>query len=384
MTQTCLPVPVDRYLPPEAVADMVRVIEGSGVVDDMLLWDQLTHWWPQALWTEENTHLASWMKDSDSFADVFVMAGYLHAAAPRLGTVISTDALRRGPAELTQTMLTVANLTGGRSVFQIGAGEFKQAQPFGHRRSEGLARWEDLFRTFHKFWDTDGPISHEGNKWTLDEAWIGLAKPHRPKLWALGGGPKLLDLTTSFADGFSSMSPYVWRNPEHAHEVISELKQGLEAKGRDVASFDFGLWPAVLIHDDEDVIKEAMRNPLLTWMTACFGRLPSGEWTKEGIEPIFPLNWHYAMKLLPVKWTKEECLDVCAKVSPEMARKSWIAGTPAQVAAELQRYVDAGVTWMAPCDILPVVTRDEDPQDAIARSIEVCRILKAPEQADTN
>lgn len=87
------------------------------------------------------------------------------------------------------------------------------------------------------------------------------------------------------------------------------------------------------------------------------------------------------MKLLPVKWTKEECLDVCSKVSPEMARKSWIAGTPAQVAAELQRYVDAGVTWLAPCDILPVVARDEDPHQPIRRSIEVCRILKAPSPA---
>jgi hypothetical protein len=38
---------------------------------------------------------------------------------------------------LTQTMMTLANLTGGRAKVMIGAGEAKQVTPHGWKRSEG-------------------------------------------------------------------------------------------------------------------------------------------------------------------------------------------------------------------------------------------------------
>ena len=40
------------------------------------------------------------------------LLGYLLANAPGLGMAIATDSVRRGPAELIQAMLTLADLTG--------------------------------------------------------------------------------------------------------------------------------------------------------------------------------------------------------------------------------------------------------------------------------
>src|SRR5262249_9753939 len=154
-------------------------------------------------------------------------------------------------AELMQTMLTISNLAGERPpILQIGAGELKQCKPFGWKRSQGLSSLEDHFRYIEQFWATDGPVELAGNRWSFDQAWIGGAKGRRPVVGGLGGGPKMLDLTTSYADGFATIAPSVWTSPDHAGEEIAKLKRVIDAKGRDPEGFDFGIWPLLILCDE--------------------------------------------------------------------------------------------------------------------------------------
>jgi phthiodiolone/phenolphthiodiolone dimycocerosates ketoreductase len=368
---------IDRNLPAAAVGEAAKMMQASGVVDFMMMWDQLTSWIPPCLWNPQNTPLTGVLGDIDSFSDWNVMGAYGVAQAPGLGVSISMDAIRRGPAELTQTMLTMANVTQGKSIYQLGSGEIKQCQPFGWKRSEGISRLEDFYRAFHAFWNSDKPIDFEGNHAKFDQAWLGVAKNYRPRIWGLGGGPRIIDLATSYADGFASSAPVVWSSPEHAAEQIKLMKQQLESKGRDPEKFDFGIWSAVLLHEDEDVIKRALTNPLIAWTTLVMGRIIQSEWLKEGIEPPMPADWHYALKMLPVKIGLDEAMTMLKRVTPQHSERSWFYGTPKQVAGKLQAYIDAGVTWVLPLDMLPMVLEPQDASTSITRSIEVCRILKA-------
>jgi len=376
IARTAVPVTVDRNFPAPMFGEAVKALKASGVVDDVQLWDQLTSWWPPLLWTPENSPMASVMPDVDSFPDVFAYAAYAAALAPGLGVAISTDGIRHGPAELMQTMLTLANITEGESIFMLGAGEVKQARPFGWNRKEGLARLEDQFKISDKFWNATGPISFEGNHWKLENAWLGNGKRHKPKIWALGGGPKLIDLATTYADGFGTMVPFVSSSVEQWAETVASMKQVLERKGRDPEAFDFGVYGAVLLHEDENVIDKALDNPLIRFVAAIFGRLNQRDWDKEGIEPAYPRDWHYALKLLPTFLTKAEIDDTLSRVTRPMSEKTWVYGNPKQVAGTLQEYVDAGATWMSVIDILPTVLEPADAQNALGRSIEVCSYLK--------
>ena len=117
--EIAIPLLYDRNFPPSAWVEAAKTLEASGVVDFLQTWDQLTSWFPKSMWTVENTPLAAMMPDCDSFSDAFTMGVYAHAAAPGLGTVISTDAIRTGPAELTQKMMTITDLTEGRSAIRI-------------------------------------------------------------------------------------------------------------------------------------------------------------------------------------------------------------------------------------------------------------------------
>ena len=281
--QTAVPLPMDRYTPPRHFGAMAVALAKSGVVDYQQPWDQLTSWWPTLLWNTRNTPVANVVKDCDSWADIYSLSAYAAALTDhKLGAAVSLDSVRHGPAELIQTMATLANLTDGRSIFMIGGGEQKQCKPFGWKRAEGLTRMEDLFKINEKMWTCDGPFDFEGNHWKLEKAWLGGARQHKPKLWALGGGPKLMEIATKYADGFATMAPFVFTSPEHCAERITEMKKEIAAHGRDPETYDFGIFAAVLLHEDANVIDRALDNPLFRFVTATMGRINQADWDRDG------------------------------------------------------------------------------------------------------
>ncbi|BDB44137.1 hypothetical protein Mkiyose1665_01710 [Mycobacterium kiyosense] len=380
--RTAVPIVADRHLPASAFGAAAAAIAASGVVDDIQVWDQLTSWFPQSLWTADRSPLAALMADCDSFPDAFVMAAYGAAAAPGTGLVLSSDSVRRGPGELMQSLLTLANVYEGNAIFQIGAGELKQTQPFGHKRSQGIKRLEDLYEVFHRLWQTDGPISYDGHYAKIDTAWLGKAKNHRPQIWGMGGGPRIIDLATTHADGFVTMAPMVWNSAEEVADNIASMKRTLAEKGRDPEAFGFGIWSPLLIHEDANVIDRALDNDLMRWVTAIIGRINQGDWAGIGLEPPMPPDWHYAMKLLPLKVGEAEAMEIVGRTTRKHSEQTWLYGTPDQVARQLQPYVEAGVNLVCLLDILPFVLEVEDAMGAIARPIEVSGLLKQKVSAD--
>jgi phthiodiolone/phenolphthiodiolone dimycocerosates ketoreductase len=367
---------MSRHQPLGRIGRWAKKLEDTGVVDDVLITDQLTSWWPLDMWDPKYTPNADRRPDVDSFADSFILGALSIQAAPDLGVHVSTDSVRRGPAELVQTMLTLGNLAGGRTpVVQMGAGERKQARPFGWNRSQGVKRYEDHLRFVDAFRRSEGPIDLEGNFWSFKQAWMGGAKEPGFQIWGLGGGPRLIDITTSYADGFATAIPSVWPNAEVAADSIKNMKQQLESKGRDPESFEFGVWANLILHDegDDDHVEAAFASHLLRWHVATQGRMNQNDWDAEGIEPVMPRDWHYAMKLEPVRWTAAEAVEVTSRVSDEMIRKGMIVGTPEEVAARLQGYVDAGVTWINVTDLSAALMTVKNP---LGRTIEVCQRLK--------
>jgi phthiodiolone/phenolphthiodiolone dimycocerosates ketoreductase len=370
------PIGLSRYIPAQAIADTARAYGASGVIDSVSVWDQLVFFHPRSLWTPENSPLAAVLPDLDSFPDPFMTLAYASCAAPGLGTSIATDAVRRSPAELLQSMLTLQNMTGDRAVLQLGGGEIKQCKPYGWKRREGLDRLEDLLRAMRALYDSEDPIDFEGHHWKFQQAWIGNAKPARPRVWGLGGGPRLLDVTARYADGYSTMAPTVAATPERWAETMASLRAMVAERDRDPDDFDFALFPAaVLIHEDENVIDRALENPVLKWMTACWGRINQDDWELEGLPSPRP-GWHYAINLLPTTISDAERDEVLARTTRAHCEKTWIYGTPEQVAAQLQPYVDLGTRWMHVADTLPFVLDPEDGANTVTRTIEVARIIK--------
>jgi phthiodiolone/phenolphthiodiolone dimycocerosates ketoreductase len=366
----------DRYAPASETVEAAMAAAASRGVDGFAMADQLVNVIPPSLWTMENTPLAAMVPDPDSIDDAFTLAAYVYGFTPGMNAALLTDAIRSGPAQLVHSMLTLAKITEGRARFLVGAGEVKHANPFGWRRSQGMSQLEDLYQVFDKFMAADGPICHDGNHWSLDKAFLGGAKRYRPQVWGQGCGPTIVDLSTSHSDGFAAAAPCVWATPEDAAEDIIDLRMDVAAKGRDPEQFRIGAICPVLVHEDEHVLDRALDNRLLRWIGAISGRTQPSEWRRHDVEPAVPEGWTYFMNMRPHQTPPEFVDEVVGKATRRMTELSYIWGNSRQVASQLQAYVDAGVDWICPVDHLPMISDPAETNASLARTIDICSILK--------
>lgn len=377
---TAVSLQVDRFTPVRHVAKLALAYADSGVVDYQTCTDQLVSWWPDVLWKQQmrNRPLGQVVRDADSFHDVYSLSAYMVAVTGgRLGAAPTLDCVRRGPAELIQTMATLSGMTNNRPIFMFGGGEQKQCKPFGYKRTEGFTRLEDLFRINKLMWECDKPFSFEGHHWKMQDAWLGTAsRENHPEVWAVGGGPKLMEIAANYADGFATMARFVFVSPEHAAERISAMKKELAAHGRDPSTFRFGIIAAVLLHEDAAVLDRAIDDPLFRFMTATMGRINQNDWDLDSIEPPMPRDWIYAIKMLPSAMRMPEIDEWLGRTTRRMAEQTWIYGAPRQVGETLCKYVAAGADWIGVYDMLQFTLPLEEQLAAAQRSIEVCRVLK--------
>lgn len=374
--RTAIPCIPDRSIPVRQFGAFAQALEANGI-DYFFLYDQLTSYLPRALWTTENTPWAATVPDCDSFHDWVTACAVAGAATAKLGVqVCGTDSVRNGPAELLQKMLSLADLTDGKAICCIAPGEVKQLSPFGYNRAEGLRRFEDIFRIIRLFLETDRPIDFDGHIWKLHNAYLGTTRRHRPEFYGLGGGPKLIELSARYADGFVSLAPFVFPTVERFRDHITAIENQMNAEGRDPADFTHGLAFAILCHEDPAVIDRALGNPLFKFYASFAGRSKQSDWIDEGIEPVWPKDWHYGVKLLPAEISAEACEAIVSKVTRPMAEKAFITGSPSEVAEQISSFVDAGATWIGPADLLPLILPPEDAAASLERMLEVVRLVK--------
>jgi phthiodiolone/phenolphthiodiolone dimycocerosates ketoreductase len=240
-----------------------------------------------------------------------------------------------------------------------------------------MSRMKDLFEIFHKVMDTDGPISHDGRRWKIDNLALGAAKQHRPKIWGLGAGPTLLDHTTTYADGLGVTCPPVWGRADAFGREVKRIRQMVADKGRDPEAFKIGVWFPVMIGRDWDQLDQYLDNPLVKWMSGMFGRIDGKWWGDIGMESPIPLDWRYYNDFRPYEVTDEFVDEVLSKTTRDHVLECWVSGTPAEVADQVQAYIDAGADWVCPMDYLPLMLPAEEAEEAFGRSIELCGVIKA-------
>lgn len=82
------------------------------------------------------------------------------------------------------------------------------------------------------------------------------------------------------------------------------------------------------------------------------------------------------MKLVPLTEDPAFVKDVLSKTTRKHTELASFQGTPKEVAAKIQPYVDAGMHWVQTVDYLALVLPPEDGAKSVDRSIELCAYLK--------
>jgi alkanesulfonate monooxygenase SsuD/methylene tetrahydromethanopterin reductase-like flavin-dependent oxidoreductase (luciferase family) len=156
-----------------------------------------------------------------------------------LGTLVSNTGFRN-PALLARMIDTVDDLSGGRVVAGLGAGDFPtEHQSFGYPFERRVSRFEEALAIIKPL--LRGASSSMDGEFYRTETATLLPKGPRPggppiMIGALRGGPRMLRLITEYADQWNCMLPFGDSHPPAYLAAWQAMLVACDKHGRDPAT----------------------------------------------------------------------------------------------------------------------------------------------------
>jgi phthiodiolone/phenolphthiodiolone dimycocerosates ketoreductase len=334
--------------PADKAADLAIRNEADGF--DAVWWpDHLMGWHPESMWTEDLTDLAKYQPNPHQYFDPLVMMGAIGARlqTAKVGVVV-TDLIRRHPAVLAQTMLTVDHLTQGRGILGLGSGERLNITPYGMDFEKPVGRLSEGIDVIRTLWKADGKVDFEGDFFQLKDAVCGLSpyNDREPEIWTAAHGPRMLGITGEKADGWLPTKS----KPDEYARMLETIRGAGSAAGRDMDAFTPGMLGYVMLGPDEETVERMRNHPLVRMLCIL---LPSQVFRNLGYTP--PLEGYGSgfHDFIPSTVDKADALRIADAIAPEVVDYYAFAGTVEQVAEEVTTFQKAGLRHLVMWNITP-------------------------------
>lgn len=156
-----------------------------------------------------------------------------------LGTLVSNTGFRN-PALLARMIDTVDDLSGGRVIAGLGAGDFAtEHRAFGYPFERRIGRFEEALAIIRPLLRGES-VSFDGEFYRTDEA---VLLPRGPRLQGppimigtLLGGPRMLRLVAQYADQWNCMLPFGDSHTPAFEAAWAGVIAACDKHGRDVAT----------------------------------------------------------------------------------------------------------------------------------------------------
>lgn len=312
----------------------------SGRYHSIWLPDHMVSFWPDSIWTPEFTDLATASPSPHRHLDGMAVAAAAAVLTERTPLVTSVvDTVRRHPASLAQSALTIDHLARGRFILGLGSGESENIVPYGFDFSRPVSRFEEALHVIRLLWRSEGPVDFRGRFHTLEGARLD-TEPYEgrpPQIWIGASGPRMLDIVGRHADGWWPAGAWT---PEHYADMLAAIHASAERAGRDPSAITPCFIQVCLIGADEAALAEILDAPLVK----AFLLQVSAE-TLRGLGFRHPMgeDWRGFQDIDPATLTRERILAFLDRVEPEAVLAVVPHGTPEQVARIVKTYVDAGL-----------------------------------------
>jgi phthiodiolone/phenolphthiodiolone dimycocerosates ketoreductase len=318
--------------------DQIGVLD-SGRYHSIWLPDHMVSFWPDSIWTPDFTDLATASPSPHRHLDALAVAGaaaVLTKNVPIITNVV--DTVRRHPAMLAQTALTLSHLSKGRFFLGLGSGETENTVPYGFDFAKPVGRFEESIRVIKLLWESEGPIDFEGKFYHLHHARLDteLYDGRCPPIWIGANGPRMLEITGRFADGWWPAGTWT---PEDYGAKLKVIRDWAERADRD----PMAITPAnvmMCLLGNEDELAEILQAPLVKSILLM---MTGEELRRFGHQHPMGPAWRGYQDIDPGILTRERIIDFCAKVDTQALLDIIPCGSPKQVARKLKGFCDAGM-----------------------------------------
>ncbi|MEM0357055.1 MAG: LLM class flavin-dependent oxidoreductase [Candidatus Bathyarchaeia archaeon] len=250
-----------------------------------------------------------------------------------LGTCVS-DPHRYNPAVFAQKVATVDQLSGGRAILGLGAGEAMNLEPFGIDWKKPVSKLVEFVSILRKLWAGE-ILNYDGKFWKFKNAFLQIT-PVRGKVPIYFGAnsPQTLRLTGELADGWLSIP----LPPKLYKQRLALVKEGAERTGRSLNEIDTGIYLYTAVAENAE---EAYRQieSLKAQIVPVPTLLKEAGYNVEIPENLRSLSYFKA--LLDSEYI-EKFLAYSELIPREAAIEFSVAGTADDCIEKINEYVKAG------------------------------------------
>ncbi|MCA1832366.1 MAG: LLM class flavin-dependent oxidoreductase [Actinomycetota bacterium] len=366
----------DPTRPPHSITKITARIADRLRLDSYWFIDHFMGLVPPGMWSRDLTPAARLIRDPDEFFDPLVSIAAVGARTKRIRLGVGVvDTLRLSPAWIARMALTLQHTTKGRFILGIGAGERENTEPYGLEATKLASRCEEALRVIRLLWSSRGPVDFEGEFFRLNGASMAL-RPYLkrpPPLWLAAMGPRMLDITGRYADGWLPHS----LSPQRYEAALATIRASATAAGRDPKQVTPGMVLTVLIDSSHEVTHEALESPALRLGALIFD---AQTWRDVGGTHPFGEGFRGILDFVPTRMKREDVMEAMEKVPWDVIHALFPHGTPDDVAEKTQAYVHAGLRHA----VFENVTAVGRPQKALssfaalARTVRIARAMPLP------
>jgi phthiodiolone/phenolphthiodiolone dimycocerosates ketoreductase len=264
-----------------------------------------------------------------------------------------TDIIRRSPADVARTFVTLSLATQGRAVLGLGAGERLNTEPYGLDFGWQVSRLEEALHIIRLLWEQppgDAPVSFEGRFWTLDRAVLDL-EPYQgiaPPIWLGSHGPRMLRLAGRYADGWLPAYPM---DAADYGQRLSVIRAAAREASRDPASITAGYHAYLVPAEDHETSHRMLAAPLAAALSLV---APAATWERSGRRHPLGDGFEGLRDYVPEWYSLEELQAAVAAYHPDVIHDQIAHGTAAELAAFFEPLVEAGLEHLVVSNVGPL------------------------------
>lgn len=294
-----------------------------------------------AKYAEDRGFEAVWQAESRLVRDAIVPMAAFAAVTDKIkvGSGVINN-WTRNPAIIAATFLTLDDLAPNRAICGIGAWWDPLASQVGINRAKPLRAMREVVEVCRQLFTLE-PVTYEGEFVHVKDIQLdvvhGRREPRNVPLMIGATGMKMMELTGEIADGIvlNYCVP-----PAYNDEAMKHLKIGADKAGRSMDEIDRPQLVVCSVHEDRKTALDGARELLTQYLAQQPHIAKASQFDPDRLKEI--------QSILGWPATKEQIHKAMPLVPDDFVQLITASGTPDEVRAKVQEYIDKGAT----CPIL--------------------------------
>jgi phthiodiolone/phenolphthiodiolone dimycocerosates ketoreductase len=294
------------------------------------------------LWDKSFTWLSEKPPSPHELFEYQTLLGALAARVGRIQLGVGvTEPIRRHPVVIAQSALTLAHLAKSPPIIGLGPGERMNTAPYGLSGAHAVERFDEALQIIRRCLSSRGLINFSGRHFRLEQAVLDLQPPpgRVPQLWIAAHGPRMLELTGRYGDGWFPASIMI-ASPEEYDSKLGQIRAVAGEAGRDPNAVVPALVAYIAVARTEEKAQALLNSRLLRYWGLLF---PAERWRAVGLQHPFGADFRGAVDIVPEQYDRDTLDTGLAAVTPEVIRTGILVGTPEQISRRLREFGQAGL-----------------------------------------